>query len=164
MACCCVLWRKLAKSTLLLVSLFGVQYTLFTFFPDGVSILTFQIWNAIELALASTQVMAYSCCVRYKRWVCWAVFSCCFFFLSYTIQFWFCFVHECRACLFSVIPQAQVMDIFTIPCICRVIIIVTSRWTDFVLELYQKGYSEIISEKSQKDEPPTPRTYFLLEV
>ncbi|TSK92861.1 Vasoactive intestinal polypeptide receptor 1 [Bagarius yarrelli] len=46
---------KLAKSTLLLVTLFGVQYALFTFFPDGVSILTFQIWNAIELALASTQ-------------------------------------------------------------------------------------------------------------
>ncbi|XP_036423816.1 secretin receptor [Colossoma macropomum] len=47
--------RKLAKSTLLLVSLFGVQYALFTFFPDEVSILTFQIWNAIELAMASTQ-------------------------------------------------------------------------------------------------------------
>ncbi|KAK3543572.1 hypothetical protein QTP70_023902 [Hemibagrus guttatus] len=46
---------KLAKSTLLLVSLFGVQYALFTFFPDGVSTLTFQIWNAIELTLASTQ-------------------------------------------------------------------------------------------------------------
>ncbi|KAI4872347.1 hypothetical protein NFI96_016868, partial [Prochilodus magdalenae] len=47
--------RKLAKSTLLLVSLFGVQYALFTFLPDDVSILTFQIWNAIELAMASTQ-------------------------------------------------------------------------------------------------------------
>ncbi|KAK3569555.1 hypothetical protein QTP86_034830 [Hemibagrus guttatus] len=47
--------KKLAKSTLLLVSLFGVQYALFTFFPDGVSTLTFQIWNAIELTLASTQ-------------------------------------------------------------------------------------------------------------
>ncbi|XP_060784801.1 secretin receptor [Neoarius graeffei] len=47
--------KKLAKSTLLLVSLFGVQYALFTFFPDGVNVLTFQIWNAIELALASTQ-------------------------------------------------------------------------------------------------------------
>ncbi|XP_062862447.1 secretin receptor [Trichomycterus rosablanca] len=47
--------RKLAKSTLLLVSLFGVQYALVAFFPDKVSILTFQIWNTIELALASTQ-------------------------------------------------------------------------------------------------------------
>ncbi|XP_007261104.3 secretin receptor [Astyanax mexicanus] len=47
--------RKLAKSTLLLVSLFGVQYALFAFFPDEVSILTFQIWTAIELAMASTQ-------------------------------------------------------------------------------------------------------------
>ncbi|XP_053352801.1 secretin receptor [Clarias gariepinus] len=47
--------KKLAKSTLLLVSLFGVQYGLFTFFPDGVNLLTFQICNAIELALASTQ-------------------------------------------------------------------------------------------------------------
>ncbi|XP_066541925.1 secretin receptor [Hoplias malabaricus] len=47
--------RKLAKSTLLLVSLFGVQYALFAFFPDGVDILTFQIWNTIELAMASTQ-------------------------------------------------------------------------------------------------------------
>ncbi|KAK1788995.1 hypothetical protein P4O66_014955, partial [Electrophorus voltai] len=47
--------RKLAKSTLLLVSLFGVQYTLFAFFPDQVGNLTFQIWNAIELAMASTQ-------------------------------------------------------------------------------------------------------------
>ncbi|XP_076859002.1 secretin receptor [Brachyhypopomus gauderio] len=47
--------RKLAKSTLLLVSLFGVQYALFAFFPDQVEILTFQIWNAVELAMASTQ-------------------------------------------------------------------------------------------------------------
>uniref|UniRef100_A0A8C1BPF3 Secretin receptor n=1 Tax=Cyprinus carpio carpio TaxID=630221 RepID=A0A8C1BPF3_CYPCA len=47
--------RKLAKSTFLLVSLFGLQYVLFAFFPDRVSVLTFKIWNVIELALASTQ-------------------------------------------------------------------------------------------------------------
>lgn len=54
------LWcRKLAKSTFLLVSLFGLQYVLFAFFPDRVSALTFKIWNVVELALASTQVMMY---------------------------------------------------------------------------------------------------------
>ncbi|XP_030643487.1 secretin receptor [Chanos chanos] len=47
--------KKLAKSTFLLVSLFGIQYILFAFFPDKVSVLTFKIWNFIELALASTQ-------------------------------------------------------------------------------------------------------------
>ncbi|KAA0716140.1 Vasoactive intestinal polypeptide receptor [Triplophysa tibetana] len=46
---------KLAKSTFLLVSLFGLQYVLFAFFPDRVNVLTFKIWNVIELALASTQ-------------------------------------------------------------------------------------------------------------
>lgn len=55
------LWcRKLAKSTFLLVSLFGLQYVLFAFFPDQVSVLTFKIRTFIELALASTQVMIYS--------------------------------------------------------------------------------------------------------
>ncbi len=55
------LWcRKLAKSTFLLVSLFGLQYVLFAFFPDRMSMLTFKIWNVIELALASSQVMIYN--------------------------------------------------------------------------------------------------------
>ncbi|XP_055071238.2 secretin receptor [Misgurnus anguillicaudatus] len=73
--------RKLAKSTFLLVSLFGLQYVLFAFFPDRVNVLTFKIWNVIELALASTQgfIVALLYCflnkeVRYevqRRWRRW---------------------------------------------------------------------------------------------
>ncbi|XP_023682426.1 secretin receptor [Paramormyrops kingsleyae] len=48
-------YKKLAKSTFLLVSLFGLQYILFAFFPEKVSDLTYKIWNFVELALASTQ-------------------------------------------------------------------------------------------------------------
>lgn len=44
-------YRRLAKSTLLLVSLFGLHYVLFAFLPHKVS----EIWNFIELAFASTQ-------------------------------------------------------------------------------------------------------------
>ncbi|KAG1941256.1 secretin receptor [Pimephales promelas] len=78
--------RKLAKSTFLLVSLFGLQYVLFAFFPDRVSVLTFKIWNFIELALASTQgfIVALLYCflngeVQYevhRRWRRWRLKQC----------------------------------------------------------------------------------------
>ncbi|KAJ8252788.1 hypothetical protein GJAV_G00205590 [Gymnothorax javanicus] len=42
-------YKRLAKSTFLLVSLFGLQYVLFAFFPFS------PIWNSVELALSSVQ-------------------------------------------------------------------------------------------------------------
>ncbi|XP_040912297.1 secretin receptor [Toxotes jaculatrix] len=48
-------YRKLAKSSLLLVSLFGLHYILFAFLPHKVKGRTYEIWNFIELAFASTQ-------------------------------------------------------------------------------------------------------------
>uniref|UniRef100_A0A4W5R9U4 Secretin receptor n=1 Tax=Hucho hucho TaxID=62062 RepID=A0A4W5R9U4_9TELE len=70
-------YRRLAKSTLLLVSLFGLHYVLFAFLPHKVS----EIWNFIELAFASTQgfVVAVLYCflngeVQYevqRRWRRW---------------------------------------------------------------------------------------------
>uniref|UniRef100_A0A4W5R8S6 Secretin receptor n=1 Tax=Hucho hucho TaxID=62062 RepID=A0A4W5R8S6_9TELE len=69
--------QRLAKSTLLLVSLFGLHYVLFAFLPHKVS----EIWNFIELAFASTQgfVVAVLYCflngeVQYevqRRWRRW---------------------------------------------------------------------------------------------
>uniref|UniRef100_A0A6Q2XQK1 Secretin receptor n=1 Tax=Esox lucius TaxID=8010 RepID=A0A6Q2XQK1_ESOLU len=44
-------YKRLAKSTFLLVSLFGLHYILFAFLPHHVN----DIWNFIELAFASTQ-------------------------------------------------------------------------------------------------------------
>ncbi|XP_042175700.1 secretin receptor isoform X3 [Oncorhynchus tshawytscha] len=70
-------YRRLAKSTVLLVSLFGLHYVLFAFLPHKVS----EIWNFIELAFASTQgfVVAVLYCflngeVQYevrRRWRRW---------------------------------------------------------------------------------------------
>ncbi|XP_035532688.1 secretin receptor-like [Morone saxatilis] len=48
-------YRKLAKSSFLLVSLFGLHYILFAFLPHNVNDRTYEIWNFIELAFASTQ-------------------------------------------------------------------------------------------------------------
>ncbi|XP_018587787.1 secretin receptor-like isoform X2 [Scleropages formosus] len=48
-------YKKLVKSTFLLVSLFGLHYILFAFLPDKVNDLTYKIWNFVELALSSTQ-------------------------------------------------------------------------------------------------------------
>ncbi|XP_056435264.1 secretin receptor [Gadus chalcogrammus] len=48
-------YRKLAKSSFLLVSLFGLHYILFAFVPDKVNNTSVEIWNFIELAFASTQ-------------------------------------------------------------------------------------------------------------
>ncbi|KAM9346893.1 secretin receptor [Symphorus nematophorus] len=48
-------YRKLAKSSFLLVSLFGLHYILFAFLPHKVDDKTYEIWNFIELAFASTQ-------------------------------------------------------------------------------------------------------------
>ncbi|XP_069052489.1 secretin receptor isoform X2 [Lepisosteus oculatus] len=48
-------YKRLAKSTLLLIPLFGAYYILFTFFPDNLSILSTNIRLTFELALASTQ-------------------------------------------------------------------------------------------------------------
>ncbi|XP_039890108.1 secretin receptor-like [Simochromis diagramma] len=48
-------YRKLAKSSFLLVSLFGLHYILFAFLPHKVRGRTYEIWNFIELAFASTQ-------------------------------------------------------------------------------------------------------------
>ncbi|KAJ8415250.1 hypothetical protein AAFF_G00009480 [Aldrovandia affinis] len=44
-------YKRLAKSTFLLVSLFGLHYILFAFSPVKVN----QIWNSVELALSSVQ-------------------------------------------------------------------------------------------------------------
>ncbi|KAJ8013060.1 hypothetical protein DPEC_G00049380 [Dallia pectoralis] len=44
-------YKRLAKSTFLLVSLFGLHYILFAFLPHQVN----DIWNFIELAFSSTQ-------------------------------------------------------------------------------------------------------------
>ncbi|KAG7263855.1 hypothetical protein CRUP_022469 [Coryphaenoides rupestris] len=46
---------KLAKSSFLLVSLFGLHYILFAFVPDKVNNTSVEIWNFIEIAFASTQ-------------------------------------------------------------------------------------------------------------
>ncbi|XP_028835115.1 secretin receptor [Denticeps clupeoides] len=48
-------YKRLAKSTFLLVALFGLHYLLFAFLPHQVSGLMYKIFNFIELALASTQ-------------------------------------------------------------------------------------------------------------
>ncbi|CDQ71427.1 unnamed protein product [Oncorhynchus mykiss] len=48
-------YKRLTKSTFLLVTLFGVYYILFAFLPIKVSGLTYKIWTFVELALASTQ-------------------------------------------------------------------------------------------------------------
>ncbi|KAF7654883.1 hypothetical protein LDENG_00063810 [Lucifuga dentata] len=48
-------YRKLAKSSFLLVSLFGLHYILFAFLPHKVSETSSEIQNLIELAFASTQ-------------------------------------------------------------------------------------------------------------
>uniref|UniRef100_UPI003AAF6964 secretin receptor-like n=1 Tax=Centroberyx gerrardi TaxID=166262 RepID=UPI003AAF6964 len=49
------LYRKLAKSSFLLVSLFGLHYILFAFLPHKADDKSYEIWNLIELAFASTQ-------------------------------------------------------------------------------------------------------------
>uniref|UniRef100_A0A6Q2Y888 Secretin receptor n=1 Tax=Esox lucius TaxID=8010 RepID=A0A6Q2Y888_ESOLU len=48
-------FKRLTKSTFLLVALFGLYYILFAFLPIKVSGLTYKIWTFFELALASTQ-------------------------------------------------------------------------------------------------------------
>ncbi|MFT7815815.1 secretin receptor isoform X3, partial [Arapaima gigas] len=52
-------YKKLVKSTFFLVSLFGLHYILFAFLPDKVNDLTYKIWNFVELALSSTQVLSF---------------------------------------------------------------------------------------------------------
>ncbi|KAL1021896.1 hypothetical protein UPYG_G00019430 [Umbra pygmaea] len=74
-------YKRLTKSTFLLVSLFGLYYILFAFLPITVSGLTYTIWTFFELALASTQgfVVAVLYCFQNgevqhevkKRWRRW---------------------------------------------------------------------------------------------
>ncbi|XP_042282956.1 secretin receptor isoform X3 [Thunnus maccoyii] len=60
-------YRKLAKSSFLLVSLFGLHYVLFAFLPHKVNNKTYEICNFIELAFASTQVQN-EIQRRWRRW------------------------------------------------------------------------------------------------
>ncbi|XP_063068861.1 secretin receptor [Engraulis encrasicolus] len=48
-------YKRLAKSTFLLVALFGLYYILFAFLPHRGDGLLYIVWNIAELALASTQ-------------------------------------------------------------------------------------------------------------
>uniref|UniRef100_A0A672ZYQ7 Secretin receptor-like n=1 Tax=Sphaeramia orbicularis TaxID=375764 RepID=A0A672ZYQ7_9TELE len=48
-------YRKLAKSSFLLVALLGLHYIIFAFLPRTVSDRTYEVWNSVELAFASTQ-------------------------------------------------------------------------------------------------------------
>ncbi|KAM6978657.1 secretin receptor [Tautogolabrus adspersus] len=48
-------YRKLFKSSFLLVSLFGLHYVLFAFLPHKLSDSSYKVWTFIELAFASSQ-------------------------------------------------------------------------------------------------------------
>ncbi len=55
---CCVIDRRLARSTLLLIPLFGIHYTVFAFTPEDVSKRERLVF---ELGLGSFQVEAPFC-------------------------------------------------------------------------------------------------------
>lgn len=62
--CVCV-GRRLARSTLLLIPLFGIHYTVFAFSPEDVSKKERLVF---ELGLGSFQVRFYSCYSSFSVW------------------------------------------------------------------------------------------------